>query len=509
MLRAIGRILVFLVISVSAAPAATSFRRGDSNGDGEVNISDAVKALAALYLGDAPACADAVDADDDGVLGLGDPIRILEHLFVSAPSLPAPYPSCGPDPTPDALGCEPLAGCPQAEEGVQGSGSLYRMDVPAPSAYNRRLVIWAHGFQDAGTPVSIPEDQLRFGDIYLPDLVTQMGFAFATNSYSKTGLAVRQGVADILDLVDIFVAAYGVPDKVYVTGASEGGIITALLVEGNPEVFAAGLAACGPVGDFEYQIGYFGDVLVLFDRFFPGLIPGDPLDPTPELIRNWAARYESTIRPALIAPANRGKLEELAATAKLPVDPADFVATAETCVHDALSYCILNMVDATATLNGFPYGNREKVYSGSGDDEALNREVTRVDAAPAAVDEMRARYDTTGRLSKPLVTIHTTRDPQVPYEHEVLYEAKCEAAGKADLHRNFEVDRFGHCLFEKDELLLAFGTLLQMAGDLGEMGGVGAMIEGKSLEAFEEKARAAGIPYRVEGPPRVLFRRGR
>jgi poly(3-hydroxybutyrate) depolymerase len=504
--RAIARVLVLLVFSAPAALGGTSFRRGDSNVDGEVDISDAVKALRILYLGEEATCADAVDADDDGVLGLGDPVAVLEHLFAGAAALRAPYPSCGPDPTPDAFACAFPAGCSGGEQGVQASGSLYRIDLPAPEAYNRRLVIWAHGFQTAGTPVGIPEDQMRFGDIYLPDLVTQMGFAFATNSYSKTGLAVRQGVADILDLVDIFVAGYGRPDKVYVTGASEGGLITALLIEGHPEVFAAGLAACGPVGDFEFQIGYFGDVLVLFDHFFSGLIPGDPLEPTPELIAGWGARYGSTIRPALLAPANRGKLEDLAATADLPVDPADFLSTADTCVGDALSYCILDMVDAEATLGGFPYENREKVYSGSDDDEALNQAVVRVAADPAAVEEMRAHYDTTGLLAKPLVTIHTTLDPQVPYEHEVLYEAKCQAAGTTDLHRNFTVTRFGHCLFERDELLLAFAALLQMAGDLEEMGGVGGMLEGESLAAFEEKARAAGIPYRVDGPPRVTFR---
>lgn len=53
-----------------------------------------------------------------------------------------------------------------------------------------RLVIWAHGFQDAGTPVQIPEDQLQFGNVYLPDLITRLGFAFATNSYRKTEQSV-------------------------------------------------------------------------------------------------------------------------------------------------------------------------------------------------------------------------------------------------------------------------------------------------------------------------------
>ena len=40
-------------------------------------------------------------------------------------------------------GCEP--------DGVQASGSIYRICMPA-TGYNGMLVVWAHGFQDAGTP---------------------------------------------------------------------------------------------------------------------------------------------------------------------------------------------------------------------------------------------------------------------------------------------------------------------------------------------------------------------
>jgi predicted peptidase len=120
--------------------------------------------------------------------------------------------------------------------------------------YNGSLVIWAHGFQDAGTPAQIPEDQLQIGDLSIPATINQLGFGFATNSYNKTGLAVRQGMDDILDLVKIYTAQQGAPEHIYVVGASEGGLIMALLVEQHPNVFNAGVAACGPVGDFPYQI---------------------------------------------------------------------------------------------------------------------------------------------------------------------------------------------------------------------------------------------------------------
>src|SRR5438552_11657074 len=36
---------------------------------------------------------------------------------------------------------------------------IYRICMPAPSDYNNILIVWAHGFQDAGGPVQIPEDR--------------------------------------------------------------------------------------------------------------------------------------------------------------------------------------------------------------------------------------------------------------------------------------------------------------------------------------------------------------
>ena len=52
-------------------------------------------------------------------------------------------------------------------DGLQASGSIYRICMPS-SGYNGILVVWAHGFQDAGTPVGIPEDQLCSTNLCLP-----------------------------------------------------------------------------------------------------------------------------------------------------------------------------------------------------------------------------------------------------------------------------------------------------------------------------------------------------
>lgn len=93
--------------------ALTGFQRGDANGDGAIDVGDAVFALSALFVpgSPAPACADAMDFNDDGFLDVGDPITILSALFVpGAPSLPPPAP-CALDPTPDGLDCGSLGMC--------------------------------------------------------------------------------------------------------------------------------------------------------------------------------------------------------------------------------------------------------------------------------------------------------------------------------------------------------------------------------------------------------------
>src|SRR4051794_16929944 len=247
-------------------------------------------------------------------------------------------------------------------DGTQASGSIYRICMPS-TGYNGMLVIWAHGFQDAGTPVSIPEDQLCQNDFCLTDIVTDLGFAFATNSYSKTGLAVLQGKADILDLVKVFTSQKGKPQKVYLVGASEGGIITALSLEQSPTVFSAGTAACGPVGDFPLQINYFGDARVTFEYFFPGLIPGGPFEPDPNVVANWVDFYQTTIKPVVFDPANRHQLDQWVAAANLPFDAGNYLVTVEQSVRDALRYPVVNIRDAATTLGGFPFDNRSRWYS--------------------------------------------------------------------------------------------------------------------------------------------------
>ena len=116
--------------------AASSFVRGDANGDGVRNISDAVFMLGCSFLGSGcSTCADAADVNDDGATNVTDPVFLLNFLFGSGPVPPVPTDECGVDPTVDDLECGAFELCAELPDlkkvstcfPVGGRGSFHHL----------------------------------------------------------------------------------------------------------------------------------------------------------------------------------------------------------------------------------------------------------------------------------------------------------------------------------------------------------------------------------------------
>ena len=347
--------------------------------------------------------------------------------------------------------CEP--------DGTQASGAIYRICMP--DTWNGNLVVYAHGYVDVTQPVAIPEDQLTLPDgTSIPGIVNALGFAFATTSYSVNGLAIPEGIADLKDLVGIFGDTHGVPDRVYLAGVSEGGLITALSVERYPDVYDGGVAACGPIGNFRNQIGYNGNFAVLQDYFFPGLIPGGALSVPQEVMDDFYSVYVDRILTA--AHDDPDATRQLLATSRAAFDPND-PATVDNTLTTLSWYRVFATNDAVDKLQGQPYMNRFMTYRGSDDDATLNATVPRYSADPSALQYIQDNYMTTGNLVSPLVTLHTTGDQIIPYWHEGMYTFRTRLQGTMSKHVNVKVDRYGHCNFKASEVLGAFVIMLLKA----------------------------------------------
>ena len=81
------------------------FKRGDADGNGDLDLTDVVNTLSYLFLGGTPLrCLDAADNDDNGVIEITDAVISIDFQFLGGlpPSLPGPL-ACGQDVKPDDL----------------------------------------------------------------------------------------------------------------------------------------------------------------------------------------------------------------------------------------------------------------------------------------------------------------------------------------------------------------------------------------------------------------------
>jgi pimeloyl-ACP methyl ester carboxylesterase len=328
-----------------------------------------------------------------------------------------------------------------------------------PSDFNGTLIIYAHGYVRPQEPLSLPAE---FGNADVHELVKQLldlGFGVATSSFHKNGYAIEQAEADLNRLVDYVRSIEPDIDAIYSIGASEGGLITAMLIEQHPDVYDGGLALCGPLAGTSYQVKYLADVRVLFDYFYPQVFPFGALDVPADAHEQWEGPdgFRAKIAAAIAGdPAGIAQVFDVAQVACNAGDPA----VAANCVENMLAYSVFGTNDLLATAGGWPVSNVGEAYTGSQDDAALNAGVERFDADPAASAYADRYYRPSGLLERPLVTLHTTRDPGVPYRHELQYFSRAAFLGRDDHLTVLPVDREGHCAFTPEEVVGGFGALL-------------------------------------------------
>jgi pimeloyl-ACP methyl ester carboxylesterase len=364
--------------------------------------------------------------------------------------------------------------CPDFTTGaagtLPGSGALYLICVPPGfDPAGGSLVIYAPGSVPPQLPLAIRDDEV--GGVPVSQIVTVvLGYAFATTSYRSNGLVVVDATQDLQRLVAKFRELYGpIGGATLGVGVSEGGLIATLATERHSQLFTGTLAACAPIGDFQRQINYFNDFRLAFDFYFSailaasGVFLGSPID-IPDAV---VAAFGTPAAPGPLAQAIAAALlanpvptNQLLAAADIPLQlgVSDAALVVEFVLR-LLAYNILFTNHTQDVLVGQPYDNvaptdYDRVIDGLA--------VPSFAADQPALSHLRAMYETSGRLSSPLVTIFNTSDPIIPAWHEEVYQAKVADAGATEfLIAQIGVDRFGHCEFTLAELLAAFNALAQ------------------------------------------------
>ena len=319
------------------------------------------------------------------------------------------------------------------------NGAAYRIDIPAH--WNRGLVVYYHGYDV--TPTRLPANQP-----IAPHLAQflERGYAMVQSAYSQTGWAVEQAYADSERLRRHFIARHGKPRETLVAGMSMGGTLTVMTLEKAPGLYAGGLSLCGAIEPTDRLVQDDFAIRAAFDYYFPGLL--GPLVPVPADFLPTAA-VEHTIAAAF-------KAKPQAAQALLRLWGVGDLQT----LVSIVAFNTFEVGELQRRTHGNPYANADLIYTGSGDDYALNAGVKRYHADPKAAAYVARWYTSTGNLTRPMLALHDTADPLVPASSAAEYAVLALRHGHADEFVQQFVNKAGHCVFTPQEIGRAFDELL-------------------------------------------------
>ena len=240
-----------------------------------------------------------------------------------------------------------------------------------------------------------------------------------------------------------------------------GGLIALKLAESYPTQYAGVLAECGILGGSFERFRYMFDVRLLFDFFYPGVLPGTALAvPEPIDLLN---QIRLPARAAMVA--NPDGAHKIAAIVQTPV-PFSSDAELLSSIEDQLFRHAREVNDIIARGHGEPpVGNRDIEYAGELDPgllEAINASVPRFDAGRYAAQYASMYYEPNGELAVPVLTLFTPRDPALPaVMSELVYQERVATVGRSDfLRRQQSSVGYGHCTSRLADRVAAFNNLV-------------------------------------------------
>jgi pimeloyl-ACP methyl ester carboxylesterase len=369
--------------------------------------------------------------------------------------------------------------------GTLTDGATWEIQCPA-GTWNGTLFLYSHGYVVPGT--NNPAQDV--GDPVTGAWMLGHGFALAGSSYATTGWAIQQALPDQISTLDVFGRTYGAPTQTVAWGHSLGGIITAGLIQRYPARFNAALPMCGVLSGGVATWNTALDAAFAFQQL---------IDPSVQVVNitNPTANLTAVETAGAAAQKTAQGRARLALSAALADTPGWFTplspepAPTNYKAQEANQYLWGSQVDypfafalraelefraggnvswntgvnyATQLSKSADAAEVKALYQAAGlslsaDLDTLN-DATRISADPTAVHYLEQNITFNGKITVPVLTLHTTGDGLVVPENEQAYDSVVDNAGNAGLLQQIFVHRAGHCAFTPAETITTVRALL-------------------------------------------------
>ncbi len=335
-------------------------------------------------------------------------------------------------------------------EGIFGGENLYAILVP--EEWNGELVVYAHGFVDADEPLTLPE---KDNAPEIRDAVVEMGFAWAYCSYRENGMAVKDGAWATRQLTKIFKSKVkSKPIQTWLMATSLGGLIGVELVETHSREFDGIVTLSGMIGGTKAQLDYVAHVRVLFDIFYPGVLPGSVINVPEDFDLNMDVVYP-VVQAVQANPTGLGIISSIKQT---PLPGRNGEELVESLIT-ALAFNFRGIHDVLERTGGAcPIDNYDTEYEAAAPGllppevlAMINAAVQRYDRSIPTDNLFDRYYEPSGELTIPMITLHNAYDPVVHQYQEGLYAAKVAALGYSHNLEQRVMERYAHTDFPAEE----------------------------------------------------------
>jgi len=349
----------------------------------------------------------------------------------------------------------PLRGA-RADYGLY-QGGAYQIEIPED--WNGGLVIYAHGYRGEGGEPSVSDPPIR------RHLIAN-GYAWAASSFRMNGYRPDIGMEDTLALKSLFIEKYGEPRWTILEGSSMGGHVLFSSLELHPDAYQGGLAECAAigVGQMDYLAAFAAAA-----EYISGVQLFNATD-AQSFIRRVFQEWLPAVGFAQ-TPTDKGRALQSVGKylmgGELPFWREGFAARMTQAAN------LLLLADPNVQLS--PAGRatstrdvRYRIDPGLGfTAEEINSNVRRIEPQPGArsAAENAVFAELTGRITVPVLSLHTTGDAFVPFMLEQEYRRTTIEAGTDDLLVQRGIRRPSHCEFETAELTRAFDDLVAWIED--------------------------------------------